>query len=165
MALGFRLGHGQATATDSELVYPTERSPTDGFGCGARFGIFRFSTHQDLSAGSARLIAMPGPNSPLVTWRIPFHGTTKNPTSSHAGRGAGLGWAGLGWEMVFGAAILLNAFLLFQVQPLISRYILPWFADSPALWTTAMLFFQLVLFVGYSYAHLSARVLGKRNQV
>lgn len=76
-----------------------------------------------------------------------------------AGRGAGLGLA-----MVFGAAILLSAFLLFQVQPLISRYILPWFGGSPAVWTTAMLFFQLVLFVGYSYAHLSAKVLGERNQ-
>jgi hypothetical protein len=66
--------------------------------------------------------------------------------------------------VVFGAAILLSAFLLFQVQPLISRYILPWFGGSPAVWTTAMLFFQLVLFVGYSYAHLSAKVLGERNQ-
>lgn len=81
------------------------------------------------------------------------------PASTKAGRGPGLGLA-----MVFGAAILLSAFLLFQVQPLISRYILPWFGGSPALWTTAMLFFQLVLFVGYSYAHWSAKVLGERNQ-
>jgi hypothetical protein len=47
----------------------------------------------------------------------------------------------------------ISAFLLFQVQPLISKFILPWFGGSPAVWTTCMLFFQVVLFVGYAYAH------------
>ena len=46
-----------------------------------------------------------------------------------------------------------SAFLLFQVQPLISKFILPWFGGSPAVWTAAMLFFQVVLFGGYLYAH------------
>lgn len=49
--------------------------------------------------------------------------------------------------------ILLSAFLLFQVQPVISKMILPWFGGSPAVWTTCMLFFQLVLLAGYAYAH------------
>lgn len=53
-----------------------------------------------------------------------------------------------------GFTILLSAFLLFQVQPLISKYILPWFGGSPGVWTTCMLFFQVVLFAGYAYAHL-----------
>lgn len=48
---------------------------------------------------------------------------------------------------------LLSAFLLFQVQPVISKFILPWFGGSPGVWTTCMLFFQLVLFLGYAYAH------------
>jgi hypothetical protein len=48
---------------------------------------------------------------------------------------------------------LLSAFLLFQVQPLISKFILPWFGGSPGVWTTCMLFFQVVLFGGYAYAH------------
>lgn len=49
--------------------------------------------------------------------------------------------------------IFLSAFLLFQVQPLIGRYILPWFGGSPAVWTTCMLFFQSLLLAGYAYAH------------
>jgi hypothetical protein len=53
-----------------------------------------------------------------------------------------------------GFTILLSAFLLFQVQPLLSKYILPWFGGSPGVWTTCMLFFQVVLFAGYAYAHV-----------
>src|SRR5262245_22937128 len=49
--------------------------------------------------------------------------------------------------------ILVSAFLLFQVQPLITKKILPWFGGSPAVWTTCVLFFQLVLLGGYAYAH------------
>ena len=51
-------------------------------------------------------------------------------------------------------AIFLSAFLLFLVQPLISKAILPWFGGAPAVWTTCMLFFQILLFIGYVYAHL-----------
>src|SRR5688500_2792642 len=54
----------------------------------------------------------------------------------------------------FAATIFLSAFLLFQVQPLLGKVILPWFGGSPAVWTAAMLFFQLVLLGGYLYAHL-----------
>ena len=42
----------------------------------------------------------------------------------------------------FAVTIFLSAFLLFQVQPLIARYILPWFGGTPAVWTTSMLFFS-----------------------
>lgn len=71
-------------------------------------------------------------------------------------------WASLG--LVFAATILVSAFLLFQVQPLISKFILPWFGGSPSVWTTCMLFFQLVLFGGYAYAHLLTRYLSHRAQ-
>src|SRR5687767_12025515 len=54
----------------------------------------------------------------------------------------------------FAAATFLGAFLLFLVQPLIARYILPWFGGGPGVWTTCMLFFQAVLLAGYGYAHL-----------
>lgn len=54
----------------------------------------------------------------------------------------------------FAATILLGAFLVFQVQPIISKCVLPWFGGTPAVWTTCMLFFQLLLFGGYLYAHL-----------
>jgi hypothetical protein len=53
----------------------------------------------------------------------------------------------------FVLATLLGAFLLFQVQPVITKKILPWFGGSPAVWTTCVLFFQLVLLGGYAYAH------------
>ena len=70
-----------------------------------------------------------------------------------------------GWlQADFAATILTSAFLLFQVQPLISKFILPWFGGSPAVWTTCMLFFQVALFAGYTYAHLSSRLLSPRWQ-
>jgi len=56
--------------------------------------------------------------------------------------------------IVFFLTVFLSAFLLFQVQPLISKFILPWFGGSPAVWTTCMLFFQVTLFGGYLYAHV-----------
>jgi len=49
--------------------------------------------------------------------------------------------------------IFLSAFLLFQVQPMMGRYVLPWFGGGPAVWTNCLLFFQVLLLVGYTYAH------------
>lgn len=54
----------------------------------------------------------------------------------------------------FALTVFLSAFLLFQVQPLIGRYILPWFGGSAGVWSVTMLFFQAVLLLGYGYAHL-----------
>jgi spermidine synthase len=64
----------------------------------------------------------------------------------------------------YALAIFSGAFLLFQVQPLIGKYILPWFGGGPGVWTTCMLFFQLLLLAGYAYAHFSARWLRPRSQ-
>src|SRR6478609_722744 len=64
----------------------------------------------------------------------------------------------------FALTIFLGAFLLFQVQPLIGKYILPWFGGGPGVWTTCMLFFQGVLLGGYAYAHGSVRRLSPRAQ-
>ncbi|MHB8381772.1 MAG: polyamine aminopropyltransferase [Candidatus Binataceae bacterium] len=50
--------------------------------------------------------------------------------------------------------IFIGAFLLFQIEPMIAKYILPWFGGSPAVWTTCLLFFQIILLAGYLYAHL-----------
>jgi hypothetical protein len=50
------------------------------------------------------------------------------------------------------------------VQPLVSKTILPWFGGTPAVWTTCMLFFQVLLFVGYAYAHASQTWLRPRQQ-
>jgi hypothetical protein len=67
--------------------------------------------------------------------------------------------------MPFAITIFISAFLLFQVQPVIARFILPWYGGSPAVWSTCMMFFQVGLLVGYVYAHLLARYVATRNQV
>ena len=59
---------------------------------------------------------------------------------------------------LFGATICLSALLLFQIEPMISKYILPWFGGGPAVWTAAMLTFQLLLLAGYTYAHGLSRL-------
>ncbi|HKQ27380.1 MAG TPA: hypothetical protein VJT77_02205, partial [Burkholderiales bacterium] len=61
--------------------------------------------------------------------------------------------------MVYAATIFLSSFLLFLVQPLIARLILPWFGGSAAVWTTCMLFFQVLLLAGYAYAHVLEKKL------
>src|ERR1700674_6035601 len=64
--------------------------------------------------------------------------------------------------MIYAATIFLSSFLLFLVQPLIARLILPWFGGSAAVWTTCMLFFQVLLLGGYAYAHaLNAKLHGR----
>jgi len=64
----------------------------------------------------------------------------------------------------FAIPIFLGAFLLFLVQPLLGRYILPWFGGGPSVWTSCMLFFQALLLGGYAYAHaLSTRVRPSRQ--
>ncbi|MFA5240317.1 MAG: fused MFS/spermidine synthase [Phycisphaerae bacterium] len=57
------------------------------------------------------------------------------------------------------SAVSLSAFLLFTVQLLMGRYILPWFGGGPEVWTACMLFFQILLLAGYAYAHFSDRFL------
>ena len=64
----------------------------------------------------------------------------------------------------YAITILLSAFLLFQVQPLIAKIILPWFGGSAAVWSAALLFFQLLLLAGYAYAHGSIPLLKPRAQ-
>ena len=61
--------------------------------------------------------------------------------------------------------IFLSAFLLFLVQPVIAKQILPWFGGSAGVWTTCLFFFQFVLLCGYAYAHWSIRTLRHRTQV
>jgi hypothetical protein len=54
---------------------------------------------------------------------------------------------------LYALTILVSAFLLFQIEPVIAKMILPWFGGSAAVWATCLLFFQLVLLLGYLYAH------------
>lgn len=64
----------------------------------------------------------------------------------------------------FAFTIFTGAFLLFAVQPLIGKYILPWFGGGPGVWTTCLLFFQMVLLGGYAYAHFSTTRLKPKRQ-
>src|SRR5689334_2020187 len=67
--------------------------------------------------------------------------------------------------ILYALTILVSAFLLFQVQPVIAKIILPWFGGSAAVWTTCLLFFQMVLLLGYLYAHALVRYLKPKTQV
>ncbi len=60
--------------------------------------------------------------------------------------------------------LFLGAVLLFAVQPMVGRMLLPQLGGSPAVWNTCLVFFQGVLLLGYLYSHLSTRYLGLRRQ-
>ncbi len=64
----------------------------------------------------------------------------------------------------YALSIFTGAFLLFQVQPLMGKYILPWFGGGTGVWTTCMLFFQVLLLAGYGYAHVISKLLKPRTQ-
>jgi hypothetical protein len=66
---------------------------------------------------------------------------------------------------LYAATIFSSAFLLFQVQPLIGKFILPWFGGGPGVWTACLLFFQVMLLAGYAYAHLLVSRCALRRQV
>lgn len=65
---------------------------------------------------------------------------------------------------LYALTIFLGAFLLFLVQPLIGKFILPWFGGSPGVWTTCLLFFQTLLLAGYAYAHFTSTRLRPKTQ-
>ena len=67
--------------------------------------------------------------------------------------------------ILYALTIVVSAFLLFQVQPIIAKIILPWFGGSAAVWTVCMLFFQMALLLGYLYAHALVRYLKPRTQM
>jgi SAM-dependent methyltransferase len=65
-------------------------------------------------------------------------------------------------KLTFGLSIFLSAFLLFQIEPIIAKIILPWFGGAAAVWSVCLLFFQITLLLGYLYAHvLATKVPGK----
>ena len=78
-----------------------------------------------------------------------------------SGKGAAAQHAQL-W--LFAATMFVGAALLFWVQPLFTKMVLPLLGGSPSVWNTAMVFFQAALLCGYGYAHLLTRHLGPRSQ-
>jgi hypothetical protein len=67
---------------------------------------------------------------------------------------------GLALLLLFGGTLFLSALLLFSVQPLFARMVLPRLGGTPAVWSVALVFFQAVLLAGYAYAHLLVRRAG-----
>lgn len=67
--------------------------------------------------------------------------------------------------LIFGLAIFTSAMLVFSVQPMITKLVLPVLGGSPSVWNTAMVFFQTGLLAGYTYAHLLQKVASLRLQV
>ncbi len=79
-------------------------------------------------------------------------------------RSAGSTFGTLGWPALFAATIFLSAFLLFQVQPIAGKIVLPWFGGGSNIWITTLMFFQVALLGGYAYSHLIALRLSPRAQ-
>jgi hypothetical protein len=67
--------------------------------------------------------------------------------------------------MQYFISVFISAFLVFQIQPIISKIILPWFGGGASVWTTCMLFFQSFLLVGYLYAYLLTKILRVKYQI
>lgn len=68
-------------------------------------------------------------------------------------------------EALYGGTIFTSALLLFSIQPIVAKAILPWFGGSAGVWTTCLFFFQAVLVLGYLYAHWTTRFLHRKLQV
>src|SRR5437868_8186725 len=66
---------------------------------------------------------------------------------------------------LYAVTIFFSAFLLFEIEPMIAKMVLPWFGGSAAVWTTCLLFFQTMLLAGYLYAHVAVRRLEPRTQI
>jgi hypothetical protein len=67
--------------------------------------------------------------------------------------------------MQYFISVFISAFLIFQIQPIISKIILPWFGGGASVWTTCMLFFQFFLLIGYLYAYLLTKILKVKHQI
>jgi hypothetical protein len=79
-------------------------------------------------------------------------------------RTVGTGRADSALVLIFSGTLLCSAFLLFTIQPLLGKLLLPRLGGSPQVWNTCMVFFQAVLFAGYLHAHYTGAYLGLRRQ-
>src|SRR2546428_8872549 len=66
---------------------------------------------------------------------------------------------------LFTLTVFLSSFLLFLVQPLVGKMVLPTFGGAPTVWTASLVFFQATLLLGYAYAHVSAVRLSLGRQI
>ena len=66
--------------------------------------------------------------------------------------------------ILFSATIFVSAALLFLIEPMFAKFVLPSFGGTPAVWTGSMMFFQAALLASYLYVHLTTSWLGARRQ-
>ncbi len=66
---------------------------------------------------------------------------------------------------LFAITVFASAFLIFLVQPMVGKHILPWFGGAPGVWTLCLAFYQTTLFIGYAYAHLLIRFIPVNRQI
>lgn len=65
----------------------------------------------------------------------------------------------------YAVATFTGAVLLFELEPLVGKYVLPWFGGAPSVWTTCLMFFQVSLLTGYAYAHLLSKLAPRRQVI
>src|SRR5947209_13790492 len=73
-------------------------------------------------------------------------------------------WIPSGTLALFGCTIFVGSALVFLVEPMVGKMLLPLFGGTPAVWAVSLVFFQAVLLAGYAFAHLSMRLLPVRRQ-
>src|SRR5215210_5210618 len=88
----------------------------------------------------------------------------RNEVRKKGASGKGTGSSGTFMMLLFSATIFISAALLFLVEPMFAKFVLPSFGGTPAVWTGSMMFFQATLLVGYLYVHLTTTWLGARRQ-
>lgn len=66
---------------------------------------------------------------------------------------------------LFLLAVACSAFLVFLVQPMVGKHLLPWYGGAPGVWALCLAFYQTTLFVGYAYAHLLMRLRQPRLEL
>ena len=87
---------------------------------------------------------------------------SRNLAAARAGAAIG---AARSWTLwLYGAAIFTGASLVFVIQPMVAKMLLPSFGGTPAVWAISLVFFQGVLLAGYAFAHVSIRFFGVRRQ-
>jgi hypothetical protein len=73
-------------------------------------------------------------------------------------------WLAEPLTLLYAATLFASAFLLFWLQPLVAKMLLPRLGGAPAVWNTALMFFQVVLLAGYLYAHFLSRCVATKMQ-
>jgi hypothetical protein len=95
---------------------------------------------------------------------LPISPALAAPTSGDTARDARGSWLAEPLVWLYAATLFASAFLLFWLQPLVAKMLLPRLGGAPAVWNTALMFFQVVLLAGYLYAHFLSRCVAVKTQ-